>query len=393
MFSEIALYVAATVSAIVVAIHLAVSVGVLLNRLRDLLASGAPVSQGRVSVLIVARDEETRLPCLLESLLAQSVQEFEMVLVSDRSGDRTLEIMESFRRRQGSRVRVLENRNQPQGLGPKQYVLDLAVAASSGEILLFTDADCVVPRGWVAGLVPYFRDPRVGVVFGQISLPDRKSFLHSFQAFDQPLIHQWNCGSAGLGMPGSCFGNNLAARRSFLEELGGFGALGYTLTEDAALVTAAGKRGWRVAVSTRRDAMICTFPQDRWRDFIAQHLRWNGGAFYHPEFASRFPYRLITLFLIASILAVPFAFVWPPLFVLPAASFCSVGTMGLLAGLLYRGDRTRYLLRLVPYTCFFLVFYSCVTALSIFRIPPRWKGERLRAHQAKTRASRQAEGA
>jgi hypothetical protein len=134
-----------------------------------------------------------------------------------------------------------------------------------------------------------------------------------------------------------------------------------------------------VAVSTRRDTTITTFPQDHWRDFIAQHLRWNGGGFYHPQLASRFPYRFITLFLIASVLAVPLAFLWPPLFVLPAASFCSVGLMGLLAGLLYRGDRTRYLLRLVPYTCFFLVFYSYVTALSIFRTPPLWKGERLPA--------------
>lgn len=382
MASEILLYAAVCVSVLIVAIHLCLSLGVLLNRLRDLLSPRAPVQAGRVSVLVVARDEQSRLPRLLESLLAQSVQDFEIVLVSDRSTDRTLEIMEGFRHRHGRRVRVLENRDQPEPLGPKQFVLDLAVGAASGDIVLFTDADCVVPRGWVEGLVSYFREPRVGVVFGQLSLPDRGPFLHSFQAFDQPLIHQWNCGSAGLGIPGSCFGNNLAARRSFLDELGGFRALGYTLTEDAALVTAAGKRGWRVAVSTRMDTMICTFPQDRWRDFVAQHLRWNGGAFYHPQFASRFPYRLITLFLIVSVLAVPFAFLWPPLFVLPAGSFCSVGMMGLLAGLLYRSDRTRYLLRLVPYTCFFLVFYSYVTALSIFRVSPQWKGERLSAPAA-----------
>jgi cellulose synthase/poly-beta-1,6-N-acetylglucosamine synthase-like glycosyltransferase len=393
MLSEIALYSAVAVSAIIMAIHLCLSVGVLLNRLRDLLASRQPLPRASVSVVVVARDEQARLPRLLESLLTQSVQDFEIILVSDRSRDRTLEIMRSFQRRHAHQVTVLENRIQPQGLGPKQYVLDLAVGASRGEILLFTDADCVVPRGWVEGLLPYFRDPRVGVVFGQLSLPDRKPFLHSFQAFDQPLIHQWNSGSAGLGIPGSCFGNNLAARRSFLEELGGFGALGYTLTEDAALVTAAGKRGWRVAVSTRRDTMITTFPQDQWRDFIAQHLRWNGGGFYHPQLASRFPYRLITLFLIASVLAVPLAFVWPPLFVLPAASFCSVGLMGLLAGLLYRNDRTRYLLYLVPYTCFFLVFYSYVTVLSIFRTPPRWKGERLpTASPSDTRGPDQTKG-
>lgn len=389
MVGEISLYAAAALSAFIVSIHLVLAAGVLLNRLRDLAAAlgGAqspdrPATAGgggaaRASVVVVARDEEAHLPRLLDSLAAQSVQDFEIVLLSDRSQDRTLEIMQAFRRRHGARVKVLQNRHTVRHLGPKQYVLDLALAASSGELLLFTDADCVLPRGWVEGLRLYFRDPRVGVVFGQLSLPDRGGFLERFQAFDQPLVHQWNAGTAGLGMAGSCFGNNLAARRSFLRELGGFAALGYTLTEDAALVTAAARSGWRVAVSTRRDTMICTFPQQTWSDFVAQHLRWNGGGFYHPQFSSRFPYRLITLFLIASVLAAPFALLWPPLFVLPAASFCSVGTMGLLAGLLYRSDRTRYLLRLVPYTCFFLVFYSWVTVLAIFQKPLLWKGERL----------------
>ena len=75
-------------------------------------------------------------------------------------------------------------------------------------------------------------------------------------------------------------------------------------------------------------------------------------------------------------LVVPFALFLPFLFVLPAASFISVGLLAFLSGILYRRDKSWYLLRLIPYTCFFLVFYSFVTVLSIFRIEPRWKGKR-----------------
>jgi len=64
------------------------------------------------------------------------------------------------------------------------------------------------------------------------------------------------------------------------------------------------------------------------------------------------------------------------LFVLPAASFISVGLMALIGGILYRPDKSWYLLRLIPYTCFFLLFYAFVTLLSIFQVPPRWKGKR-----------------
>jgi cellulose synthase/poly-beta-1,6-N-acetylglucosamine synthase-like glycosyltransferase len=315
---------------------------------------------------------------LLASLESQTVEDFQVVLMSDRSRDRSLELMKRFAGKHGSRVKVMENTVEVKKLGPKQFVLDIATAEARGEILMFTDADCTLPPHWVEKLQRYFHDPRVGVVFGQISLSKEKGFFKNFQAFDQPLIHQYNSATAGLGMPGSCFGNNLVARKAVIDQIGGFRSLGYTLTEDAALATAAAKSGWKIRVSTHTDTMIQTVAQERWRDFVNQHLRWNGGAFYHEDFATRFAYRYITLYLIASVLAVPAAFFLPYLFVLPAASVISVGLMAFLAGILYRPDKSWYLLRLIPYTCFFCVFYAYVTLLSVFQIPPQWKGKRWR---------------
>jgi cellulose synthase/poly-beta-1,6-N-acetylglucosamine synthase-like glycosyltransferase len=381
MFEEILLYISVVFAGSIVAVHLVCAVGIILNRLRDVLRSKKNPSPlpFSVSVIVVAKDEEKNLTPLLDSLDSQSFQDFEIVLVSDRSQDSTLEIMKAYATKHGSRVKVLENREDPRDFGPKQFVLEIAVSAASGDILIFTDADCTVPRTWVENLLPYFLDPKVGLVFGQISLKQEKGFSKRFQAFDQPLIHQYNSATAGLGMPGSCYGNNLVARKAVIDQIGGFRNLGYTLTEDAALATAVGKNKWGVRVSTRIDTMIQTVAQDSWGEFINQHLRWNGGAFYHEDFATRFSFRYITLYLIASVLAVPVALFLPFLFVLPAASFISVGLMAFLAGILYRRDKSWYLLRLVPYTCFFLVFYSFVTALSIFQVAPRWKGQRWQA--------------
>jgi cellulose synthase/poly-beta-1,6-N-acetylglucosamine synthase-like glycosyltransferase len=378
MVEEIFLYISAALAAGIILVHIVCLAGVLRNRLGDVLrkTDSSSALPFKVSVIVVAKDEQENLPPLLASLESQSVQDFQIILASDRSQDRTLELMKAFAEKHGSRVKVMENTEEVDDLGPKQFVLDIAIAAAEGEILVFTDADCTAPRHWVEKLQPYFHDPRVGVVFGQISLSKERGFFRNFQAFDQPLIHQYNSATAGLGMPGSCFGNNMVARKAVIDQIGGFRSLGYTLVEDAALATAAAKSGWKVRVSTRTDTMIQTKAQEHWRDLINQHLRWNGGAFYHEDFATRFAYRFITLFLIASVVAVPIAVFLPFLFVLPAASFISVGLMALIAGILYRPDKSWYLLRLVPYTCFFLLFYSFVTLLSIFRVPPRWKGKR-----------------
>jgi cellulose synthase/poly-beta-1,6-N-acetylglucosamine synthase-like glycosyltransferase len=287
--------------------------------------------------------------------------------------------MEQFKASHGGGVQVLVNRDEPVGMGPKQFVLDIAVQAARGEVLLFTDADCVLPPTWVERLVPYFEGPRVGIVFGQISLREPGTFLGRFQAFDQPLIHQWNSATAGLGMPGSCFGNNLAARREAIDAIGGFRGLGYTLTEDAALTAAVAKGGWEVRVSTWPGTMIQTEPQPTWRDFLNQHLRWNSGGFYHKDFSNRLGYRYITVFLIVSVLVLPFCPFWTALLVMPASSLLSVGLLALLAGLLYRPGSARYFVRLIPYTLFFMLFYSYVTVLSILRVSPEWKGRRLKS--------------
>jgi cellulose synthase/poly-beta-1,6-N-acetylglucosamine synthase-like glycosyltransferase len=379
MLSAVLLYPAAILSASVVLIHLILAAGVLLNRLRDLprRSSARELPRLPVSVVVVAKDEEQWLPQLLDSLASQTLPGFEVILVDDRSTDATGQIMERFRLRLGGRVKVLRNEREPGIRNPKQFALGLAARAASGEILLFTDADCVMPALWAEGLLAYFVDPRVGVVFGQISLRRSGRFLERFQAYDQPLIHQWNSGTAGLGMPGSAFGNNLACRRAVLEEAGGFLGLGETLTEDAALVAAAAKRGWRVRVATNSSARITTRPQPTWSSFLNQHLRWNTGAFFHPEAGTRLPYRFIVLFLTASVLALPLCPWVPVLTMLPVASFIAVGLMGLLAGTLYSNDRLSYLLWLVPNTLVFMVFYALVTVLSMLRITPEWKGRRL----------------
>jgi cellulose synthase/poly-beta-1,6-N-acetylglucosamine synthase-like glycosyltransferase len=384
MASELLLYALAAASGLIVLIHLVLAAGVLAGALRDAAEAGrglrgpaAGESPPPAAVVVAAKDEEGSLPALLASLEAQSLRDFQVVLLDDRSRDGTASLMEAFRARHPGRVTVLRNRREPGGLNPKQAALDIAARRAGGEVLVFTDADCVVPPRWLEGLLRYFREPRVGIVFGQIALPRGGGFLGRFQAFDQPLIHQWNAGTAGLGMPGSCFGNNLAARREVLEQLGGFRGLGDTLTEDAALVTAAAKRGWRVRVCTRRAAMILTRPQGSWSGFLNQHLRWNTGAFHHQDAATRLPYRFIALFLTCSVLALPLCPFFPRLAMLPAASFIAVGLMGLLAGLLYRRDLPAYLLRLAPYTLFFMGFYSLLTILSMLRITPEWKGRRL----------------
>ena len=375
--------------------HGALAAGVLMARLRDRRdeARRRRRPSGRrnaapVSVVVAAMNEEQALPRLLDSLAAQTTGAFELVLVDDRSTDATAAIMERHRAAAPYPVRVVRNRQPPRDCTGKQQALDLGVAAAAGELLLFTDADCTVPPTWVARLTAYFTADaggRTGVVFGQLAVqapggPDR--FTDRYQAFDQPLVHQYSTGSAGLGQPTGCFGNNLALRAPVLAEIGGFRSLGYTITEDAALIGAASRAGWKVRASTLAETLVTTEPQPDWRAFINQHVRWNGGAFYSNDPAAAWGYRYVTLFLILSVAAVPFALLVPWLLVWPLTSLVSIGTLAAVAAALYHPRRRRALARVVPYTLFFMGFYAYITVLAIAGVRAEWKGSRLRATHA-----------
>lgn len=360
--------------------HLLLFFGVLFNRFREgrQAESALLITGERVSVVVVAKDEEDSLPALLSSLERQSISTFDIVLANDRSTDRTLEIMKDFKKRLGNRVMVIDNQEEQYTLNPKQYILDKAISYAKGTIIIFTDADCLLPSTWVEYYLSYFRNPETGIVFGQISMADRGTFLERYQAFDQPLIHQYSCGCAVLGLPTGCFGNNLAARRQALDEIGGFAGLGYTVTEDAALISAVGKK-WQVRVSSVRATMIQTKAKESWLEFVHQHIRWNIGGFYSKDFGTRMGYRFIVLYLVLSLLLLPFCLIYPVLLFYPLTSFISIGLLALVSGLLYRENKYSFLRRFVPYMLFFMLFYSFITVLSILKVSPEWKGKKYKA--------------
>ncbi len=93
-----------------------------------------------ISILFAARDEEEKLPEALKTLLALDYPKFEIVAVDDRSTDSTLRILQEAAAKD-SRLRVVRMEELPPGWLGKPYALQKAYETSSGEWLLFTDAD------------------------------------------------------------------------------------------------------------------------------------------------------------------------------------------------------------------------------------------------------------
>ena len=247
--------------------------------------------------------------------------------------------------------------------------------------MAFTDADCVVPDGWAAGMAAHFADPSVGAVLGRVVLPEDRGFLRRFQAFEQPLINQYNIAPVGLGGAFGCFGNNLAVRREAAVAVGGFRGLGWSVTEDTTLLTAIRDLGrWKVRAAVSAAGTVTTTAKSDWASYVEQHTRWNAGAIHARDWQTRLTYLLvIVLYLPLTLAVLPLGFLDWRVPLLSLTSFVSVGSFGLLAGLYPGVERARYYRRFLPCLVFFLFFYSFVTWRAVLARRFVWKGRRLRA--------------
>jgi chlorobactene glucosyltransferase len=102
--------------------------------------SDAPVGSGRlVSVIVPARNEAATIATVVRSILDTSYSPFELLVVDDRSSDRTAAIVESLP--PDARLRLVRGEALPEGWYGKPWACLQGYRHARGELLLFTDAD------------------------------------------------------------------------------------------------------------------------------------------------------------------------------------------------------------------------------------------------------------
>jgi chlorobactene glucosyltransferase len=93
-----------------------------------------------LSIVVPARNEERQIERCLRSLLAQRYPDFEVILVDDRSEDRTRAIADAFALAD-QRLKVVAGEPLPEDWVGKPWALAQGARAARGAWMLFTDAD------------------------------------------------------------------------------------------------------------------------------------------------------------------------------------------------------------------------------------------------------------
>ncbi|MFQ5640129.1 MAG: glycosyltransferase [bacterium] len=329
----------------------------------------------KISILVALRNEDVTLETCVNSLLRLDYprNKIEIILINDRSTDGSAAMIEHFK--EISRmVKTVHIRYCIKGLSGKANAIAQGIEHSTGELILVTDGDCCVPRGWAKAHVSYYQ-PQVGIVSG-FTLLDKKfdstPLFGKIQSLDWVYLLSVGAGSIGMGVPLSVLGNNFSFRRCAYDQVGGYRNMGFTIIEDFALMkTVHKKTSWKVLYPIDKEMVVYSYPMPTFKKFYEQRKRWSAGG----KEVGLYGKLLMTISYVNHIL-LPLSFLLlnNPVFSLAALVCVLLSDFFLLSHTTGRVGR-KDVLRYFPLWEIFYFFYTTLFALVLlFPTKVNWKG-------------------
>jgi len=163
----------------------------------------------KISVIVPAFNEEKFLGNCLLSLKGQDFKDFEVIVVDNNSTDKTTEIAKKF-----GAILVSEKN---QGVA---FARNKGAKIAKGEILVFTDADTILPKNWLSRIKEEFERDKELIAFGGscefYSGPISARLASKF--FLKPFLILDKFFSGGFNLMGC----NMAIKKEMFLKVGGF---------------------------------------------------------------------------------------------------------------------------------------------------------------------------
>ncbi|VAX34890.1 hypothetical protein MNBD_UNCLBAC01-1529 [hydrothermal vent metagenome] len=210
-----------------------------------------------ISIVVPAYNCQKTISKTIEAILNQSYASIELIIVDDGSSDATAKVVEQFD------VNYLYQNNAGPAAARNQGAKE-----ACGEIILFTDSDCVPQKNWVEKIVSGFKEPEIGVVAGSYGIANPKNILAR-------CIHKEILFRHHYLMPQypKVFGSyNFGIRKKIFEKVRGFnGAYRYASGEDNDLSYKILKSGYKIYFE--RNALVDHFHPVCLKKYLQEQYR------------------------------------------------------------------------------------------------------------------------
>jgi len=225
-----------------------------------------PDSRLNLSVIIPARNEERDIAESLRSVLQQSGDDFEVIVVNDHSTDTTAEIIADVEQ-SDPRIKPIHNPDLPEGWLGKCNAMQRGAKMAVGDYFLFSDADIIHARGSFATALSVMEKegydfislfPRFVVqpFWEHVMLPMYMVGLGKLLAVKDPELPTAEDARAA--------GAFMLIKSQVFRELGGFQQIKTEMADDIALARLVARRGYSAGFRLAPDCLrVSMFKNNR----------------------------------------------------------------------------------------------------------------------------------
>lgn len=255
-----------------------------------------PPPRVKVSIIIPARNEELHIANCLNSILDQTypVDLTELIVVNDFSTDATASVVNHM----GEKLKLinLSDYVDENSLNAyKKKAIETGIAQAQGELILCTDADCIVGPEWIETIVRAYVSGKYAILAGPVKILTDASILSKFQALDFISLQGITGAALRKNLYPMCNGANLAYSRDAFNEVEGFKGIDHIASGDDMLLMRKMQSRFPGKATYLKDmaAIVSTEAADSLRSFFRQRIRWASKISHY-----RHPVTFITLGLV-----------------------------------------------------------------------------------------------
>ncbi len=236
----------------------------------------------KISVIIPARNEEQNINACLDSVINQSYPKelFEIIVVDDHSTDNTATIVNAFDL-PGIKLVTLKDFVTSDAINSyKKKAIEIAIQQSSGDLIVTTDADCIVPKNWLQTIAAFYEERKPSFIVMPVCITCSNKFIEIFQSLDFMTLQGITGASVNKKFHSMCNGANLAYTKKAFTDVNGFAGIDNIASgDDMLLMHKIYKQNPAAVLFLKsKDVIVQTQPVKTIKEFFNQRIRWASKA-------------------------------------------------------------------------------------------------------------------
>ena len=224
-----------------------------------------------VSVIVCAKNEFTNLKKNLQSLLTQSYENYEVIVVNDKSTDNSKEYLKELSNKY-DKLQIVNIDDHIDSREGKKFALTLGIKTAHYEYILLTDADCT-PRSnnWINEMCNSFDSNDIILGFG--AYKKNKGLLNKFVRYDtfNTALYYLSFSIRKLTYMG--VGRNLAYKKSIFFDNKGFAKHMHIASGDDDLFIQEVAPNKNINIKLNKLSHTTSRSIDKWNDWFFQKRR------------------------------------------------------------------------------------------------------------------------